>query len=58
MLYHPDYIVYLWLLPVTFMILIPAALVACRFSIGCMKKAPVKREEEYVALNQGLVAEA
>ena len=58
MLYHPELIVYLWLLPVTFLVVIPAALATCRFVFGCMKDAPVKIEEENFDAGQKVLAEA
>lgn len=59
MFYHPEYIVYLWLLPVTFLVVIPAALATCRFLIGCMKETSVKsEEEESQAIGQEIMAEA
>ena len=55
MFYKPEFIIYLWLLPVTFMIVIPAALSALQVIIRIMKEAPAK--EEYV-LDQQAYAQA
>lgn len=43
MLYHPDLFVYLWLLPVIFLIIIPFLLSIMRSGIGQVKK--IRRRE-------------
>ncbi len=58
MLYHPDMMVFIWLLPVIFLVLVPAALATCRFVIGCMKENPGEDIETYSILDQEAIAEA
>lgn len=55
MFYHPDLIVYIWLLPVTFIIVIPALLATLRFAIGLVK-ATSSAEESFQNVPRGAVA--
>ena len=45
MFYKPEFIAYLWLLPVTFMIVIPAVLVTLRETMKAFKEAKTRTEE-------------
>ena len=51
MFYQPELIVYLWLLPVTCLVVIPAALTTCRGCIGVMKKTAAP-EKDYKIFEQ------
>ncbi len=55
MFYHPELIVYLWLLPVTMFVVIPAGLSACRAVMCIAKESPV--EETYIQ-EQEILAKA
>lgn len=52
MFYQPELIVYLWLLPATLMIVIPAVLSACRYVIGILKNKG--EEKEYITEHRAL----
>jgi len=54
MFYHPDLIVYIWLLPVTLMIVIPALLATLRFAVGLVR-AMSGAEESFQAAPRGAV---
>jgi len=54
MFYHPDLIVYIWLLPVTLMIVIPALMATLGFLIGLVK-ATSGAEESFQTVPRGAV---
>lgn len=56
MFYHPDLIVYLWLLPITLFVIIPASLALCRILMTAVKESPIA--EESYAMEQELLAKA
>ena len=56
MFYHPEFIVYLWLIPVTLFVAIPAGLATCRVLMSAAKESPATKEE--FALEQEVMAKA
>ena len=56
MLYHPEFIVYLWLLPVALFVIIPAGLATCRLVMTAVKQSP--EEKESFGIEPELLAKA
>lgn len=60
MFYKPELIIYLWLLPITVMIVIPAVFAAFQVVMSIMKKTAAKKTaaEEEIILDQTAFSQA
>lgn len=59
MLYQPELMVYVWLLPVTCFVALPGLFATCRVSIGIMKNSAVPvREHKKLEQEQDLEIKA
>ena len=56
MFYNPEVFIYLMLLPVVFLLIIPALLTTMRFMIGVLKSYQMAKAEE--RFEQEIIAEA